>query len=198
MTIWRVSPAAQPVALGSLLDRLRPLIADRHGAASTVERITANLLTQPPTLNILTAEQRSGASGRLAGRIVHAEDGFSLVALVIGPGQRTSIHDHLTWCVVTVLSGTEDETVYLDRGDHLIKAGHSTNTTGSVTPLTPPGDIHRVCNSGGVAAVSLHVYGVDLRLTASSVRRIYDGPVRTSPASGLLGVSQGFSDRSMR
>jgi predicted metal-dependent enzyme (double-stranded beta helix superfamily) len=43
--------------------------------------------------------------------------------------------------------------------------------------FTPPGDIHRVRNSGDVPAVSLHVYGADLSRLGSSVRRVYGLPV---------------------
>ena len=46
-----------------------------------------------------------------------------------------------------------------------------------MTAFTPPGDIHRVGNPGPTVAVSLHLYGVDLRIHGSSVRRTYDLPV---------------------
>ena len=44
--------------------------------------------------------------------------------------------------------------------------------------LTPPGDIHAVVNDGATVAVSLHVYGADLRRRGTSVRRSYRLPVR--------------------
>ncbi|MGN6174847.1 MAG: cysteine dioxygenase, partial [Streptosporangiaceae bacterium] len=53
------------------------------------------------------------------------------------------------------------------------------NGTGDVTGLAPPGDIHRVRNDGTQTAISLHVYGTDIRRMGSSVRRIYDLPVVT-------------------
>jgi hypothetical protein len=43
-----------------------------------------------------------------------------------------------------------------------------------VDGLLPPGDIHRVTNTGTGLAVSLHVYGADLSLVGSSIRRRYD------------------------
>jgi len=52
------------------------------------------------------------------------------------------------------------------------------NATGSVAGLLPPGDIHRVSNAGDDVAISLHVYGADLRHRQSSIRRCYDVPVR--------------------
>ena len=56
--------------------------------------------------------------------------------------------------------------------------GHTVGPCGEVTVLTPPGDIHTVVNDGTEVAVSLHVYGADLRKRGTSVRRCYDLPVR--------------------
>jgi predicted metal-dependent enzyme (double-stranded beta helix superfamily) len=56
-----------------------------------------------------------------------------------------------------------------------------TNTIGAfgtVTVLTPPGDIHAVVNDSAVVATSLHVYGADLRQRGTSVRRCYRMRVR--------------------
>jgi predicted metal-dependent enzyme (double-stranded beta helix superfamily) len=47
-----------------------------------------------------------------------------------------------------------------------------------VAGFAPPGDIHRVRNSGTGIAVSMHIYGADLSRLGSSIRRVYDLPVR--------------------
>jgi predicted metal-dependent enzyme (double-stranded beta helix superfamily) len=39
--------------------------------------------------------------------------------------------------------------------------------------LLPPGDIHRVRNSGTTTAISVHIYGTDIS-RLSSVRRYYE------------------------
>ena len=52
------------------------------------------------------------------------------------------------------------------------------NQQGSVTGIAPPGDIHRVSNSGTSTAISLHVYGADIGKLGSSIRRTYDLPVK--------------------
>ncbi len=52
------------------------------------------------------------------------------------------------------------------------------NPAGTVSGFAPPGDIHQVRNIGATTAVSLHVYGTDITRVGSSVRRIYDLPVR--------------------
>ena len=83
--------------------------------------------------------------------------------------------------MVAVLAGIEEETLYRHDGDHLTALGRSFNVTGSVTAFAPPGDIHRIHNTTDTTAVSLHVYGADLRAVGSSVRRVYDLPVQQGP-----------------
>lgn len=115
--------------------------------------------------------------------IVHVEpDGaFSVVALVWLPGQATPVHDHVSWCVTGVVEGQETEEVYEIREvagqPRLVRTGESVNAAGAVSALDPPGDIHRVRNSCAEKAVSLHIYGADIRRLGSSVRRTYDLPV---------------------
>lgn len=110
--------------------------------------------------------------------ILHAEPALSVLLLTWTPGQQTPIHDHLAWGAVAVLRGREHEVRYADRGDHLAVVAETVNPTGDISGFTPPGDIHRISNDDADLAVSLHVYGVDLREVDSSVRRRYDLPVR--------------------
>lgn len=168
---------AGPPAMDALLGRLRAVVDGGPVGSGTGDLVAAELRARTPTLGMLTATQRVGHPDRLTSHVLHAEDMFSVVALVWRPGQETPIHDHLAWCVVTVLSGTEQETSYRDQGDHLTASGQVTNATGSVTAIAPPGDIHRVRNDSDTTAISLHVYGTDLSVIGSSIRRVYDLPV---------------------
>jgi 3-mercaptopropionate dioxygenase len=129
---------------------------------------------------LLTPEQLAGDPGGYQTHLVHAEpDGsFSIVVMVWLPGQETAIHDHLSWCCTAVLDGTEYEEVYAVRGDHLGVIGRNANPAGTVSGFAPPGDVHLVRNIGSSTAVSLHVYGTDISRVGSSVRRVYDLPVR--------------------
>ena len=77
-----------------------------------------------------------------------------------------------------VIQGTEYEELYALRGDHLEVVGRNANPVGTVSGFAPPGDIHQVTNIGDTVAVSMHVYGTDISRVVSSVRRIYDLPVR--------------------
>ena len=91
--------------------------------------------------------------------------------------RATPIHDHVAWCAFVVLQGVEFETLSRDDGDHLTELGRAANRVGDASGFAPPGDIHRVHNTGGSTAISLHVYGADLGRGESSVRRVYDLPV---------------------
>jgi len=146
----------------------------------TADRVVAALRGRLPGPGLLSAEQLAGDPGGYQTHLVHAEpDGsFSVVVMVWRPGQRTPVHDHLTWCVTAVLQGTEYEEVYANRRDHLETVGRNANPVGTVSGFAPPGDIHQVTNIGDAVAVSTHVYGTDITRVGSSVRRVYDLPVR--------------------
>ena len=146
----------------------------------TADRVVAALRGRLPGPGLLSAEQLAGDPSGYQTHLVHAEpDGsFSVVVMVWRPGQRTPVHDHLTWCVTAVLQGTEYEEVYANRRDHLETVGRNANPVGTVSGFAPPGDIHQVTNIGDAVAVSMHVYGTDITRVGSSVRRVYDLPVR--------------------
>ncbi|KQV13341.1 MULTISPECIES: cysteine dioxygenase family protein [unclassified Kitasatospora] len=132
--------------------------------------------------DLLTGAQQTGDPASYRQHLLHAEpDGsFSLVALVWLPGQRTSVHDHLSWCATGVHLGEETERRYRLVPDgptaRLVATGDVVNPSGTVCGFAPPGDIHRVRNSGTGTAVSLHVYGADLARLGSSIRRVYQLP----------------------
>ena len=160
----------------------------------TADRVVEALRGRLPGPGILSAEQLAGGPDGYRTHLVHAEpDGsFSIVVMVWRPGQRTPVHDHLTWCVTGVLQGTEYELVYANRGDHLEPVARNANPAGTVSGFAPPGDIHEVTNTGDGIAVSMHVYGTDITRVASSVRRVYAPPaplthpvpLQTPPALG--------------
>jgi 3-mercaptopropionate dioxygenase len=144
----------------------------------TAGRVAAALRGRLPGPGLLSPGQLAGDRSGYQTHLVHAEpDGsFSIVVMVWLPGQRTPVHDHLTWCVTAVLQGTEYEEVYVNRGDHLEAVARNANPVGTVSGFAPPGDIHQVTNVGDAVAVSMHVYGTDITRVGSSVRRVYDLP----------------------
>jgi 3-mercaptopropionate dioxygenase len=118
---------------------------------------------------------------------VAPDGGFSVCSLVWKPGQSTPVHDHVAWCVVGVYEGVEREIRYrLDRSGAspcLVQCETCTAAAGEAVGMLPDGsDIHSVINAGDSVAISIHVYGADLKKLGSSINRRFDDiPIR-SPA----------------
>ena len=164
----------------SLLTSIRAAVGARGCWQDTADRVAAALRRDLPGPSLLTPEQLAGDPVGYQTHLLHAEpDGsFSVTVMVWLPGQATEIHDHVAWCVTAVLQGTEYEEIFASRGDHLGVVARNQNPVGTVSGFAPPGDIHRVHNSGATTAVSMHVYGTDISRVGSSIRRVYDLPVR--------------------
>jgi 3-mercaptopropionate dioxygenase len=112
---------------------------------------------------------------------------LSVVALVWLPGQRTPIHDHVSWCVVGVYKGVEQETHYRLVERHgrrlLIPTGTFEAHPGHVEALVPPSEnIHEVTAAGPGKTISIHVYGADIERLGSSILHRFDD-VRQLPAA---------------
>jgi 3-mercaptopropionate dioxygenase len=169
--------AATPLtSAGSELDQLaagvRSALAMGDDWSRTAELVAHQLRAHLPSTDVLTEVQREGSPDRAVSQTLHVErDGsFSITAVVWRPGQFTRIHDHTTWCVFGVIQGVEHEEVY-DADLNLI--GSSDAMLGDVNGFAPPGDIHRVHNTGDELAISIHIYGTDVTRVGSSVRRYY-------------------------
>jgi predicted metal-dependent enzyme (double-stranded beta helix superfamily) len=170
MTATQTRPVSR---LSGLVAAVRTTVDAHASPAETAQRVAVQLRRHLPTPELLTAEQRLGSADGYRSHTLHVEpDGsFSIVALVWRPGQLTRIHDHTTWCVFGVIQGVEHEDLF-DADLNVI--GRSDNRVGDVSGFAPPGDIHRVHNTGEETAISIHVYGTDVTRTGSSVRRYYD------------------------
>jgi 3-mercaptopropionate dioxygenase len=165
---------------GPLTAAIRRAVRSGGSWPETADRVIKAFGGRVPGPRLLPARELAGDPSGYQTHLVHAEpDGsFSIVVMVWLPGQQTPIHDHLTWCCTAVLQGTEYEEVYALRGDHLEVVGRNANPLGTVSGFAPPGDVHRVTNIGDSVAVSMHVYGTDITRVGSSVRRVYELPVR--------------------
>jgi 3-mercaptopropionate dioxygenase len=152
---------------------------DWQETADRVARTLRGGLPHPTTL--LPAHLRLGDPACYQSHLLHAEpDGsFSIAAMVWLPGQQTPIHDHVAWCVTAVLQGREHEEIFAlaGGGRALVRAARHVNPAGSVSGFAPPGDVHRVRNTGNGVAISMHVYGADISRLGSSIRREYALPV---------------------
>lgn len=87
---------------------------------------------------------------------------FSVVSFVWGAGQKTPVHDHMTWGLIGMLRGQEVDTHYFKQADgsylrgesHVLKPGNVC----SVSPATH--DVHEVANFyADQTSISIHVYG---------------------------------------
>jgi 3-mercaptopropionate dioxygenase len=160
-------------ALTTLVDGVRTAVGAHAGWSETAQLVAEQLRRHLPSADVLTDEQRAGSPDGYQGHTLHVEpDGsFSIVGLVWRPGQLTRIHDHVTWCTFGVIQGVEHEELF-DADLNLI--GRSANQAGDVSGFAPPGDIHRVHNTGDTTAISIHIYGTDVTRVGSSARRYYD------------------------
>jgi len=165
-------PPARP-ALTGLIAAVRQVTAMRADWSRTAQVVAEQLRAHLPDPGILTPGQRRGQPGGPSGHLLHAEtDGtFSILGLVWRPGQSTRIHDHITWCVAGVLAGSEHEELF---DESLNPVGVRDSHPGEVSGFAPPGDIHRIRNTGPRTAISLHIYGTDITRVGSSARRYYD------------------------
>ena len=170
MTATHTLPTAQ---LAPLVDAVRDAVAAHADWSETAELVAARLREHLPTPEVLTPEQRAGSPDTYGSHTLWVEpDGsFSILAVIWRPGQVTRIHDHTTWCVFGVIQGIEHEELF-DEHCHLL--GEADNHVGDVSGFAPPGDIHRVHNTTGETAISIHIYGTDVTRIGSSVRRYYD------------------------
>jgi predicted metal-dependent enzyme (double-stranded beta helix superfamily) len=186
------SPQADPPAIAAavtgtcpdaLVRTVRAEVRRGLGWQDTADGVTAALRANlPDPAGILPASLRRGDPAGYQSHLLYAEpDGsFSISAMVWMPGQQTMIHDHVAWCVTGVLQGREYEEVFAlaDGGRALRLAARNVNPAGAVSGFAPPGDIHRVRNTGDTVAISMHVYGADISRLGNSIRREYTLPVR--------------------
>src|SRR3954449_6217737 len=170
MTATQIRTAGR---LSPLVAGIRATVQGHADWAQTAQLVAGQLRAHLPGPDVLSAEARLGSPDDYRAHTLHVEpDGsFSIVALVWRPGQRTRIHDHVTWCSFAVLQGVEHEELF-DADLNLI--ARSANHVGDVSGFAPPGDIHRVHNISAETAISIHVYGTDVSRVGSSARRYYD------------------------
>jgi len=170
MTATQIHPATR---LSPLVVGIRTAVERHADWAETAQLVADQLRRHLPTPDVLTAAQRLGSPDDYCAHTLYVEPNgsFSIVALIWRPGQITRIHDHITWCVVGVLSGIEHEELF---DEALNPIGTRDNPPGDVSGLAPPGDIHRIRNVGDEIAISLHIYGTDVSRVGSSARRYYN------------------------
>jgi predicted metal-dependent enzyme (double-stranded beta helix superfamily) len=161
------------------------VVANASGEANTLRSLK-------PLLQLLLQAEISERvfiprDDKYAMNLIHMpkDQSFSVIGAVWQPKQTTPIHDHLTWALVGVYEGEEEETLYrrIDDGAdpkiaRLERVSQRVNRKGDISVLSSAG-IHRVDNPKNIPARSIHVYGRDI---GSTERHTYD------PVTGKIGT----------
>ncbi|QGY30065.1 cysteine dioxygenase [Pantoea cypripedii] len=103
-----------------------------------------------------------------------AQQRFSVVSFVWGPGQQTPIHDHRVWGLIGMLRGAEISQSWQPGPQGLQPEGSPVRLEpGSVEAVSPTvGDIHRVSNAfDDRVSISIHVYGANIGAVQRAVYR---------------------------
>lgn len=169
--------------LDDLVSRVREVVDQHLQVEKTAQLVAEQLRRALPSPRLLPAGAWHGNPDHYEQHTLHVDSdrSFSIVALVWRRGQQTLIHDHVSWYVVGVLDGTEQEAVYQVRGHgsdrQLVATDRHKNRSGTVSELTPPEDIHSVRNDSGAKTISIHIYGTDMSALGKSIRRTYVFPM---------------------
>lgn|SRR5262245_18644353 len=162
--------AAAP--LKSFIEELKGILSRKDNGARTVNQVKSHLIELLETPRWLPRPCRVSEARSYARHLLYQDrkTGFVIVAMVWGAGQRTAIHDHAgVWCVEGVYEGHIEvtrfnpigrmgKTVRFVQGE-AIHAG-----VGACGALIPPVEYHRIANETGEKAISVHVYGRDLKV----------------------------------
>lgn len=144
-------------SLPELLDRLEP----------SFEELLADDSWLPA--RFMHPAAHSGMGGGIGMWLLYrsADGDLAFSSLVVPAGSETPVHDHLTWGLVGIYQGTQEETVYrvagplADGSAPLALAEVLHLTPGDHYRLTPDNDIHKVRTTSAETSVSLHLLGND-------------------------------------
>ncbi len=134
-------------------------------------------LAHPDLLGGLPLARRPGHYER---NFLLGDHTMSVWAMVWEPGAMTSIHDHHCACCFAVLSGQLTERWFAAVGpDTAIQTAEAVRRPGFMACMDTTGpNIHQMLNTGVETAISIHVYGFDHELDASSVQTEYSAALR--------------------
>jgi predicted metal-dependent enzyme (double-stranded beta helix superfamily) len=154
-------------------------VACREPAEAMGARIKSALARAACDPDLLRPEQRLTRTDCYARHILHSDpDGlFTILAIVWSPGQFSPAHAHQTWCGYAVYENALQETVF--RYDPAQSRAEPVRTEVRVPGYSCYAaagldQIHRLGNSGGRPAISIHAYGVERERIATHVNHLVD------------------------
>jgi 3-mercaptopropionate dioxygenase len=116
----------------------------------------------------------SGMGGGIGQWLLYraADRSLCLFSLVVPPGSRTPIHDHLAWGLIGLYRGNQDEEIYRTGAGAIELVRQRPLEPGDLYALLPPeNDIHCVRTTSSVTSVSIHLLAND---TGCVLRHTYD------------------------
>lgn len=130
------------------------------------------LMTRPDLLDGVALKRRPGGYAR---NLLFGRGGISVWAMVWSPGASTSVHDHHCSCCFGVWKGAIREVWFRPIGPaEAVATADATRMQGYVACMMPTGpNLHQIVNPGTEEAISIHVYGFNHEVHASSVRTEY-------------------------
>ena len=153
-------------------------VREARAAAGSLPELLARLeppfealLADPDWLpaRFMHPAENSGMGGGIGMWLLYrsADGDLAFSSLVVPAGSETPVHDHLTWGLVGIYRGTQEETVYRPAGPRaddsaplaLSEVLHL--APGDHYRLTPDNDIHKVRTTSPETSVSLHLLGND-------------------------------------
>ena len=145
-------------------------------ACTAIEPLFVELLARRDWLPAEYQEDapESGMGGGIGQWLLYrsGDRSLCLFSLVVPPGSKTPIHDHLAWGVIGLYRGSQDEEFY--------RPGHGTIELTRRRPLSPgdhyvlippADDIHCVRTTSPETSVSIHLLAND---TGCVVRHAFD------------------------
>jgi 3-mercaptopropionate dioxygenase len=116
----------------------------------------------------------SGMGGGIGQWLLYraADRSLCLFSLVVPPGSKTPIHDHLAWGLVGLYRGNQDEEFYVPHAGGIDLARSRPLEPGDYYVLLPPvDDVHCVRTTSDVTSVSIHLLAND---TGCTERHTFD------------------------
>jgi predicted metal-dependent enzyme (double-stranded beta helix superfamily) len=163
----------------SFVERVRATVATEDDARSACEALRTSfseLLARRDWLPEAYQHDvpQSGMGGGIGQWLLFraADRSLSLFSLVVPPGQKTPIHDHLAWGLIGIYRGSQDEEIYRPGERTIELVRRRPLAPGDHYVLLPPlDDVHCVRTTSDVTSVSIHLLAND---TGCVNRHTYD------------------------